>query len=58
MRLLPLLALAVLLTGCPEERPGAQRQVPLQRVPPAMALEPLGDGGAPLLSGDAGAIAR
>jgi hypothetical protein len=58
MRLLPLLALAALLTGCPEERPGAQRQVPVQRVPPAVAIEPLGDGGPLQLIGEAGGVLR
>jgi hypothetical protein len=49
-RALPFLALAVLLAGCPEERPGAQKQVPAQRVPPAVSVEPtLADGGLPPL---------
>ena len=56
--MLMLAALPALLSGCPEERPGAQRQVPAQRVPPAVAIEPLGDGGPPALGGDAGAAIR
>ncbi len=28
------------LAGCPEERPGAEKQIPAQRVPPAMSIEP------------------
>ena len=37
----PLLAAVVLaLAGCPEERPGATKEVPPQRIPPAVALEP------------------
>jgi hypothetical protein len=44
------LALAValaVLAGCPEERPGAQRQIPGERVPPAVSLDPpVGDAGA------------
>ncbi|HEX8907803.1 MAG TPA: hypothetical protein VF805_01295 [Anaeromyxobacteraceae bacterium] len=43
------------LAGCPEERPGAEKQIPAQRVPPAVSLEPTPadaggsapDGGAP-----------
>lgn len=43
------LAALVLLAGCPQERPGAEKQIPAQRVPPAMSVEP-----APT---DAGALA-
>jgi hypothetical protein len=40
------LALA-LLAGCPQERPGAERQIPGERVPPAVSLDPpAGDAGA------------
>jgi len=35
-----LLAALVLLSGCPQERPGAEKQIPPQRVPPAVSLEP------------------
>ena len=35
-----LLAALVLLSGCPEERPGAEKQIPPQRVPPAVSLDP------------------
>jgi hypothetical protein len=33
------LSLAI-LAGCPEERPGAEREIPHQRVPPAVAVDP------------------
>ncbi|GEJ55590.1 hypothetical protein [Anaeromyxobacter diazotrophicus] len=52
-RLAGLAALA-LLAGCPEERPGAEKQIPTQRVPPAMSVEPAPAGAAP---GDAGTAA-
>jgi hypothetical protein len=60
---LALVAVAALLAGCPQERPGAQRQVPSQRVPPAVSVEPTGtDAGVlPLAAppaSDAGAPAR
>ncbi|MFL5433583.1 MAG: hypothetical protein ACJ784_03635, partial [Myxococcales bacterium] len=35
-----LLAALLLLGGCPEERPGAEKQIPPQRVPPAVSLDP------------------
>jgi hypothetical protein len=37
------------LSGCPQERPSAEKQLPPQRVPPAVAVEPppAPDGGAP-----------
>jgi hypothetical protein len=58
-RWLTILALGAALIGCPEERPEAQKQVPAQRVPPAVSLDP-GDAGpaAPNDAGDAGALAR
>jgi hypothetical protein len=28
------------LAGCPQERPGAEKEIPPQRVPPAVAVEP------------------
>ena len=28
------------LAGCPQERPGAEREIPLQRIPPAVAVDP------------------
>jgi hypothetical protein len=37
LAILPILAL---LAGCPEERPGSQRQIPAQAVPPAVSIEP------------------
>jgi hypothetical protein len=40
MRRVLLAALAVALLGCPEERPGVEKQIPPQRVPPAMAIDP------------------
>ncbi len=46
MRSLPfsvLLAAALsvaVLAGCPQERPGAEKEIPPQRVPPAVAVEP------------------
>jgi len=33
-------AAALGLLGCPQERPGVEKQIPPQRVPPAMALDP------------------
>jgi type IV pilus biogenesis protein CpaD/CtpE len=44
-----LAVLAALLAGCPEERPGAERQIPGERVPPAVSVDPAPapDGGAP-----------
>ena len=35
-----LLAALVLLGGCPQERPGVEKQIPPQRVPPAVSLDP------------------
>ena len=46
MRSLPvsvLLAVALsvaVLAGCPQERPGAEKEIPPQRVPPAVTVEP------------------
>ena len=62
LRIPLLLAVPALLAGCPQERPGAERQVPTQRVPPAVSVEPV-DGGPPPLAPprrgtDAGAPAR
>ena len=34
-----LLLAAVLLAGCPEERPGFERRVPGERVPPALSVD-------------------
>ena len=34
------IAALMLLAGCPQERPGAEKQIPAQRVPPAMSVEP------------------
>jgi hypothetical protein len=41
--------LCAVLAGCPKERPGAEKQIPPQRLPPALAVEPPPgvDGGAP-----------
>jgi hypothetical protein len=48
------LAALTLLAGCPQERPGAEKQIPAQRVPPAMSVEPASaDAGVP--AADAGA---
>ncbi len=33
-------AFITLLAGCPQERPGAEREIPPQRVPPAVAVDP------------------
>ena len=56
-RYVSLIVAAALLAGCPEERPEAQKQVPSQRVPPAVSIEPpASDGGAP--ASDAGALTR
>ena len=60
-RWIPFIAAAALLAGCPEERPEAQKQVPVQRVPPAVSIEPAaGDAGVPAAppSSDAGAPTR
>lgn len=38
-RALVAVSLAAALLACPEERPGAAREIPPQRVPPAMSLE-------------------
>ncbi|HEX7488307.1 MAG TPA: hypothetical protein VF341_05335 [Anaeromyxobacteraceae bacterium] len=35
-----LLAALLLLGGCPQERPGVEKQIPPQRVPPAVSLDP------------------
>jgi hypothetical protein len=49
--------LACALTGCPQERPGAERQIPHERVPPAVSVDLLtADGGAGPV-GDAGGAA-
>jgi len=29
-----------ILAGCPQERPGAEREIPPQRIPPAVAVDP------------------
>ncbi|HYS79630.1 MAG TPA: hypothetical protein VEM76_02910 [Anaeromyxobacteraceae bacterium] len=42
-----LAALLLLLVGCPEERPGAEKQIPPQRVPPAVSLDPAPTDGGP-----------
>jgi hypothetical protein len=55
-RLAGLAALA-LLAGCPEERPGAEKQIPAQRVPPAMSVEPATSDAGPFAV-DAGAPRR
>jgi hypothetical protein len=34
------LALASSISGCPQERPEAARQIPREHVPPAVSLEP------------------
>jgi hypothetical protein len=39
-RLLPAALLVAALAGCPQERPGVTREVPRQRVPPAVSLDP------------------
>ncbi|OFX22370.1 MAG: hypothetical protein A2V77_22600 [Anaeromyxobacter sp. RBG_16_69_14] len=41
--------LGAVLAGCPQERPGVEKQNPPPRVPPAVTLEPppTTDGGAP-----------
>jgi hypothetical protein len=28
------------LSACPQERPGAEKEIPPQRIPPALVLEP------------------
>ena len=56
-RFMPLLVACAALAGCPEERPGAQKQVPVQRVPPAVSVEPADAGVAPS-GADSGALAR
>ncbi len=41
--------LGAVLTGCPQERTSAEKQIPPQRVPPAVEVErpPAPDGGEP-----------
>ena len=34
------MALLAVLAGCPQERPGAEKQIPSQRLPPAVSVEP------------------
>jgi hypothetical protein len=34
------LALLASVSGCPQERPEAARQIPRERIPPAVSLEP------------------
>jgi hypothetical protein len=55
LRPLLLVVLAALLAGCPEERPGTEKRIPGERVPPALSVEPAPapDGGPP--PGDGGA---
>jgi hypothetical protein len=43
-RLVPAALLVAALAGCPQERPGVTREVPRQRVPPAMSLDPAPQG--------------
>jgi hypothetical protein len=33
-------AAAAVLAGCPEERPGTEKRIPGERVPPAVAVDP------------------
>jgi len=54
LRPLALLVLLAALPGCPEERPGAARQIPVQRLPPALAVEPPPADGGPPPAPDAG----
>ena len=35
-----LAAALVALAGCPEERPGTEKRIPGERVPPAMSVDP------------------
>ena len=37
---LPWIALLAVLAGCPQERPGAEKQIPPQSLPPAVSIEP------------------
>jgi hypothetical protein len=34
------MASIAILAGCPQERPGAEREIPPQRIPPALAVDP------------------
>jgi len=45
------------LSGCPQERPGAERQIPGERVPPAVSVDLLTADGGPSPATDAGAAA-
>jgi len=49
-----LLLVLCALVGCPEERPGAEKQIPIQRLPPALTVEPPPADGGPLAPGDGG----
>ncbi len=49
--LIPVALLALTLTACPEERPGATKEIPPQRVPPAVSIEPLPAGPAAVVPG-------
>jgi hypothetical protein len=44
-----LLIVAALLAGCPEERPGTERGIPGERMPPALSVDtaPAPDAGGP-----------
>jgi hypothetical protein len=65
------LALCAALAGCPQERPGAEKTIPAQGLPPALTVEPpagadaglgasapTGDGGAATPGQASGAAAR
>ncbi len=43
-----LLLALVALAACPQERPEAAKQIPPQRVPPAMTVEPAPADGGPM----------
>ena len=48
-----------ILAGCPQERPGAEREIPPQRIPPAVAVDPQpAIQGVPVTAADGGAARR
>ncbi len=53
-----LAAAGAVLVGCPQERPGAEKEIPPQRVPPAVAVDPQPAAAGAPISADGGVTRR